>query len=137
MKNQDYHFPITWFLQIQKFQVLSYLEFQRLRQSQWRFYRIFTLVDGEWRYLVFGDYLDTPEWFRHSGVEVAEPGIEKGTVLIHHYSEEYIENQGIWDYRIVDTIVSPTFSCVEDIENQNLEEDLIKSLPDDSEIIGE
>lgn len=37
--------------------------------------------DNEWRYLVQGDYLDTPEWFRHSGVEVAEPGAQKGTVL--------------------------------------------------------
>ena len=28
--------------------------------SQWRYYRIFTLVKNEWRYLVEGDYLDTP-----------------------------------------------------------------------------
>lgn len=35
--------------------------------SQWRQYRIFTFVDGQWRYLIYGDYLDTPEWFRHSG----------------------------------------------------------------------
>ena len=45
--------------------------------SQWRYYRIFSLVKNEWRYHVEDDYLDTPEWFRHSGVEVAEPGKKK------------------------------------------------------------
>lgn len=82
--------------------------------SQWRYYRIFTLVKNEWRYLVEGDYLDTPEWFRHSGVEVAEPGKKKGTVLIHHYYEGYddIKEERIAEIR--DTIVIPTFNIIED-----------------------
>lgn len=82
--------------------------------SQWRYYRIFTLVKNEWRYLVEGDYLDTPEWFRHSGVEVAEPGKKKGTILIHHYYEGYddIKEERIAEIR--DTIVKPTFDIISD-----------------------
>ena len=82
--------------------------------SQWRYYRIFTLVKNEWRYLVEGDYLDTPEWFRHSGVEVAEPGKKKGTVLIHHYYEGYddIKEERIAEIR--DTIVRPTYNKIKD-----------------------
>lgn len=82
--------------------------------SQWRYYRIFTLVKNEWRYLVEGDYLDTPEWFRHSGVEVAEPGKQKGTVLIHHYYESYDEITEEKIEEIRDTIVIPTFNRIED-----------------------
>ena len=54
---------------------------------QWRTYRIFTLVNYQWRYLVNGEYLDTPEWFRHTGVEIAEKGPHKGQVLIHYAYE--------------------------------------------------
>lgn len=82
--------------------------------SQWRYYRIFTLVKNEWRYLVEGDYLDTPEWFRHSGVEVAEPGKKKGTVLIHHYYEGYDEIKEERIAEIRDTIVTPTFNIIDD-----------------------
>ena len=82
--------------------------------SQWRYYRIFTLVKNEWRYLVEGDYLDTPEWFRHSGVEVAEPGKKKGTVLIHHYYEGYDEIKEERIAEIRDTIVIPTFNIIDD-----------------------
>ena len=82
--------------------------------SQWRYYRIFTLVKNEWRYLVEGDYLDTPEWFRHSGVEVAEPGKKKGTVLIHHYYEGYDEVKEERIVEIRDTIVTPTFNIIDD-----------------------
>lgn len=84
--------------------------------SQWRYYRILTLVDGEWKYLVSGAFLETPEWFRHSGVEVAEPGKEKGTILIHHYRETYDEKTGEHDFIIVDTIVKPTFDDIRDNE---------------------
>lgn len=77
--------------------------------SQWRTYRIYTLVDYEWRYLVYGDYLFTPEWLRHSGVEIAEPGKEKGTVLIHWCGESNALS-GV----ICDTIVAPTFDKIED-----------------------
>lgn len=82
--------------------------------SQWRYYRIFTLFGKEWRYLVYGDYLDTPEWFRHSGVEVAEPGKQKGTVLIHHYYEGYDETKEEQITEIRDTVVVPTFERIDD-----------------------
>ena len=82
--------------------------------SQWRYYRILTLVNNEWRYLIDGDYLDTPEWFRHTGVEIAEPGKKKGTVLIHHYYEGYDSNIDERVFEIRDTIVSPTFTSITD-----------------------
>lgn len=82
--------------------------------SQWRYYRILTLVNGKWRYLVEGDYLETPEWFRHSGKEVAERSGLKGKVLIH-YAFEGVNDAGT--ERIIeirDTIVEPTFSKIDD-----------------------
>ena len=82
--------------------------------SQWRYYRILTLVNNEWRYLIDGDYLDTPEWFRHAGVEIAEPGKKKGTILIHHYYEGYDSNIDERVFEIRDTIVSPTFTSITD-----------------------
>ena len=82
--------------------------------SQWRYYRILTLVNNEWRYLIDGDYLDTPEWFRHAGVEIAEPGKKKGTILIHHYYEGYDSNIDDRVFEIRDTIVSPTFTSITD-----------------------
>lgn len=82
--------------------------------SQWRYYRIFTLVNNEWRYLIDGDYLDTPQWFRDSGVEVAESGKEKGKILIHYYYEGYDETKDERICEIRDTIVTPTFSRIED-----------------------
>lgn len=74
--------------------------------SQWRYYRIFTLRHGKWRYLIDGKYLDTAEWFRHSGIEVAEPGPRKGTILVHYGVDS--------TYAIKDTIVKPTFSRITD-----------------------
>jgi hypothetical protein len=82
--------------------------------SQWRYYRILTLVNNEWRYLIDGDYLDTPEWFRHAGVEIAEPGKKKGTILIHHYYEGYDADKDKRVQEIRDTIVSPTFCLITD-----------------------
>ena len=82
--------------------------------SQWRYYRIFTLVNNEWRYLVKGDYLDTSEWFRHAGVEVAEPGKTKGTILIHYPYEGYDPQKDSWVNDVRDTIVTPTFSKIDD-----------------------
>ena len=52
--------------------------------SQWRYYRVFTLVNGEWRYLVESNKLSTPEWFRCSGQEIIEPADKKGYVRIHY-----------------------------------------------------
>ena len=44
--------------------------------------------------------------FRHSGIEVAEPGLAKGTVLVHYFID--------WDQEDVkDTIVKPTFSRID------------------------
>ena len=82
--------------------------------SQWRYYRILTLVNNEWRYLIDGDYLDTPEWFRHAGVEIAEPGKKNGTILIHHYYEGYDAEKEERVYEIRDTIVSPEFKIISD-----------------------
>ena len=74
--------------------------------SQWRYYSIFTLRNGEWRNLIDGDYLSTCMGFRHSGIEVAEPGLAKGTVLVHYFID--------WDQEDVkDTIVKPTFSRID------------------------
>lgn len=83
--------------------------------SQWRQYRIFTLVNGHWRYLVDNiiikgddeDCLITPEWFRASGVEIAEPGPKKGWVKINYATRSI-------NAEIKDTIVRPTFSRIRD-----------------------
>lgn len=77
--------------------------------SQWRYYRIFTFRNGEWRNLIDGDYLSTCGMFRQSGFEVAEPGLAKGTVLVHYFN---------WDFweageDVKDTIVKPTFSRID------------------------
>lgn len=80
--------------------------------SQWRYYNIFSLVHNEWRYLIDGDYLDTSQWFRDSGIEVAAPGKEKGTILIHYYYEGYDEAKDEHIFEIRDTIVTPTFSKI-------------------------
>lgn len=77
--------------------------------SQWRQYRIFTLRNGKWRYLVEGEFFDTEEWFRHAGVEVAQPGPRKGTVLIH-YGVSYGDGSAI----VKDTIVKPSYSKIMD-----------------------
>ena len=81
--------------------------------SQWRFYRIFSLVNGEWRYLVYGDYLDTPEWFRHFVKEIAESTGQKGKVLIHYAFEGVNEAQTERVLEIRDTIVAPQFLKLE------------------------
>lgn len=73
--------------------------------SQWRYYSIFTLRNGEWRNLIDGDYLCTFDLFRHSGFEVAEPGFAKGTVLVHYLNWDAEEEEK-------DTIVKPTFSRI-------------------------
>ena len=82
--------------------------------SQWRSYNIFTLVNNEWRYLVHGEYLCNGELFRSSGIEVAEAGSKKGTVLIHYFCDEYdeVNDEQIWEFR--DTLVIPTFTKIED-----------------------
>lgn len=49
-----------------------------------------------------------------TGVEVAEPGPEKGTVLIHHYNEINGEEPDCIIHEILDTIVRPTFSPIDE-----------------------
>ena len=75
--------------------------------SQWRYYRVFTLINGEWRYLVESDKLDTPEWFRCSGQEIIEPAGKPGYVMIHY---------GTFgpDLDSYDTIEKVTFSKITD-----------------------
>ena len=64
---------------------------------------------GEWRNLIDGDYLSTCGMFRQSGFEVAEPGLAKGTVLVHYF------NWDLWEAGedVKDTIVKPTFSRID------------------------
>ena len=81
--------------------------------SQWRTYQIYTLVNYQWRNLVEDEYLDTPEWFRHANVEIAEKGPHKGEVLIHYAYEgvNLADTSRIIEIR--DTIVRPTFSKIQ------------------------
>ena len=82
--------------------------------SQWRTYYIFTLVNYQWCYLVCGEYLDTSECFRHTGVDIAEKGPNKGEVLIHYASEGVNESNTERIYEIKDTIVRPLFIVIDD-----------------------
>ena len=82
--------------------------------GQWRKYDILTLVNYEWRNLIDGEYLSTPQLFRDSGVEIAEPGKKKGTILVHHYYEKYDDVKEEIIFEIHDTIVYPIFSKIED-----------------------
>lgn len=77
--------------------------------SQWRYYSIFTLRNGEWRNLIDGDYLSTCGMFRQSGFEVAEPGLAKGTVLVHYLNWDILEA----GEDVKDTIAKPTFSRID------------------------
>lgn len=85
--------------------------------SQWRFYHIYTLVNYEWRFLVYGDYLETSEWFRGQKIEVAEPGKKKGTVLIHYSYDGYSPEKDMQVTELRDTIVTPSFTRIK--ENMN------------------
>lgn len=76
--------------------------------SQWRTYRVYTLVGKEWRFLTNDfELLETPEYFRASGYEVIEPGPDKGTVKIHYGSFGA-------KCEIIDTIVAPTYSKIDE-----------------------
>lgn len=76
--------------------------------SQWRVYRIFTLIKGKWRYLIEGEFLITDEGFRSRDEEVAQPGPKKGRILIKYGR---LTDNG---YEIHDTIVRPTYSEIWD-----------------------
>lgn len=82
--------------------------------SQWRYYRVFTLVNGQWRYLIYDDKQETPGWFRMSGVDIVQPGPQKGTVKINYAYEGYDEVKQERVAEIRDTIVFPTFDVIKD-----------------------
>lgn len=82
--------------------------------SQWRSYYLFTLVGNEWRYLVDGEILFTNLTLRGSGLEIAEPGKEKGTILIHYIHQGPDKVTGEPSEEIRDTIVKPTFDKIEE-----------------------
>jgi hypothetical protein len=75
--------------------------------SQWRTYRIYTLVGNEWRFLISSTnkLLDTDETLRGSGLEVIEKGDKKGYVKVHYTCG------GINDV-IRDTIVAATYTKI-------------------------
>ena len=76
--------------------------------SQWRYYRVFSLVNGHWRYLIESDRLNTPIFFRSSSKEVVEPGDKPGYVRINY-----------GDYgahpEILDTMEKATYSKITDM----------------------
>lgn len=84
--------------------------------SRWRHYNIFTLVNYEWRNLVDSEFLDTSDWFRNTGTEVAEPGPEVGTILLHYYYVGYNDTTEEFYMEMRDTIVLPSFSKIVDVE---------------------
>lgn len=75
--------------------------------SQWRAYRIYTLVGNEWRYLISptNAILNTDETLRSSGLEVVEKGDKKGYIKVHF-------SYGTVDNAIFDTIVAATYDKI-------------------------
>ena len=59
--------------------------------------------------MIDGDYLCNFNLFRYSGFEVAEPGLAKGTVLVHYLNWDILEA----GEDMKDTIVKPTFSRID------------------------
>jgi SanA protein len=78
--------------------------------SQWRTYRVYTLVGNEWRYLIDSrcQFLDTGESFRDSGFEVLEKGNRKGYVKIN-YMQGCVPDA---DCLVHDTIVPATYTKI-------------------------
>jgi len=90
--------------------------------SQWRQYRVFTLKDNKWVYLIDsiydpefedGSILDTQEIFRHSGKEIIEKGPVKGFVKVN-YGIDRIYLNGERRFCFKDTIVKPTYASISD-----------------------
>jgi len=77
--------------------------------SQWRVYRVFTFINGQWRYLIRPDheYMETGEFIRGRYIDLVEPSIRKGWVKVHY------QTQGV-NETIKDTIVKPDFSPIDD-----------------------
>lgn len=92
--------------------------------SQWRQYRIFTLKDNKWVFLIYTTLLDNDESFRTSGVDIVEKGPSKGLVKLNYkipyITKDELEKRGIvlktideWcDYFYRDTLMVPTFTPI-------------------------
>jgi hypothetical protein len=80
--------------------------------SQWRTYRVYTLVGKEWRFLLDprNELLSTDESFRNSGVEIIEKCDKRGYIKINY------SNEGV-DKTIHDTIVAATYTRITDEVN--------------------
>ena len=83
--------------------------------SQWRYYRIYTLVNGEWRNLIQGEYLNTPVCLRRSGLEIVKSCGQKGKVLVNYFYEGVNDSGTASIHEIRDTIVNVRFTTI--IEN--------------------
>lgn len=77
--------------------------------SQWRVYRVFTFINGQWRYLIRPDheYMETGEFIRGRSIDLVEPSFRKGWVKINY------QTQGV-NETIKDTIVKPDYSPIDD-----------------------
>lgn len=77
--------------------------------SQWRVYRVFTLINGQWRYLIRPDreYMETGEFIRGRYIDLVEPSTRKGWVKVNY------QTQGV-NETIKDTIVKPDYSPIDD-----------------------
>jgi hypothetical protein len=75
--------------------------------SQWRVYRIYTLVDKEWRFVLdpTNELLNTDLSFRASGVDIVEKCGRKGYIKIN-YTDGYVNSP------IRDTIVAATYTKI-------------------------
>lgn len=76
--------------------------------SQWRTYRVYTLVGNEWRFLIdsTNELLDTQLKFRATGVDIVEKGNRKGYVKINYM------NDSLTDTIVHDTIVAATYTKI-------------------------
>jgi hypothetical protein len=87
--------------------------------TQWATYHVFTLKNGEWKFLTDDSKLCMPLYFRTSGREAVEPGPKPGYVKINYAIEElYIPHdmraidEDNYCYR--DTIVQATYSDLDE-----------------------
>ena len=76
--------------------------------SQWRTYRVFSLINGHWCYLInpSHEYMETGELIRGSSKEIVEP-YKKGWVKVNY------QTQGV-GATFKDTIVKPDYSPIDD-----------------------
>ena len=76
-------------------------------KDEWGY--LHTWMTSQWRYLIESDKLDTPEYFRASGMEVVEHGGKHGYVRI---------NYGTWEdgyFEILDTMEKATYLKITDM----------------------